>query len=170
MNIKIIDNFLNKSYHKEILNLLDGPNFPWYYQSNITDTTKEGLLNSCGFTHSFIHEEKPTFNNYYFLILPLLLKIKDEINVKKILRSRGDMTMYSSKKHIHNYHVDYIFPNIATIYYVNDSDGDTFFKNTKQSIKPKGNRLVVFDGSIQHTGSSPTSHKNRILINSNFMA
>ena len=37
-----------------------------------------------------------------------------------------------------------------------------------KSIEIAGNRLVLFDGDLLHTGSSPTKHKNRILINSNY--
>jgi hypothetical protein len=38
-----------------------------------------------------------------------------------------------------------------------------------ERVSPKANRLVLFDGSFLHTGCSPTKHKNRILINSNYM-
>jgi hypothetical protein len=59
--------------------------------------------------------------------------------------------------------------NIATVYYVNDSDGDTIFKDSKEKITPKANRLIIFDGSLLHTGSSPKNSKTRILLNSNFV-
>ena len=36
-------------------------------------------------------------------------------------------------------------------------------------VSPKANRLVIFDGDLLHTGCSPTKHKNRIIINSNYM-
>ena len=69
--------------------------------------------------------------------------------------------------------IDYLFPNTATIFYVNDTDGDTIIYGQdrleiKERVSPKANRLVIFDGDILHTGSSPTKHKTRILINSNF--
>jgi hypothetical protein len=167
--LKIIDNFLNNSYHTEIFNTLNGFNFPWYYQSDLTHYNKKNSINDFGFNHYFIDDNGPRFTNYYYLILPLLLKIKDTLNAKKILRSRADMTMYSPLGYIHKYHVDYKINNIATVYYVNNSDGATIIKNTKEKIYPKANRLAIFDGSILHTGSSPKKNKNRILINSNFI-
>ena len=36
-------------------------------------------------------------------------------------------------------------------------------------VSPKANRLVLFDGDLLHTGCSPTKHKRRILINSNYI-
>ena len=57
--IKVIDNFLNKSYHKELLELLNSWHFPWYYNSNISyesgrapgDTDQR--LYETGFSHVF---------------------------------------------------------------------------------------------------------------------
>jgi NADPH-dependent 2,4-dienoyl-CoA reductase/sulfur reductase-like enzyme len=107
----------------------------------------------------------------------------DAVNLNFILRSRGDMTMYSYKEFVHDPHVDYYFKNISAVYYVNNSDGDTIFYNQRQfnknepmpkkleitnKVSPKANRLVFFDGNIIHTGMSPNKHKNRIIINSNF--
>ena len=153
MTIKVIDGFLNDSYHKEILNLLNGPSFPWYYQNNLTYVDQKGALNDFGFSHLFVNEDGPK-SSYYNLILPFILKVKDEIKAKKVIRCRGDMTVLSLKKYFHQYHTDFNFPNIASVYYVNDSDGETIFKESKKSIKPKANRLIIFDGSTLHTGLS----------------
>ena len=83
------------------------------------------------------------------------------------------MVTWSPEEFIHPAHVDYSFPNTATIYYVNDTDGDTIIYGQdrleiKERVSPKANRLVIFDGDISHTGCSPTQHKTRILLNSNF--
>ena len=61
----------------------------------------------------------------------------------------------------------------SCIYYVNESDGNTLLKDPVEGhgfmqVEPKANRLLVFDGSIEHTGHSPSEHKQRILINANF--
>ena len=34
--IKVIDNFINHTYHKEILNSLESPYTDWYYQKNLS--------------------------------------------------------------------------------------------------------------------------------------
>ena len=130
MTIKVIDGFLNDSYHKEILNLLNGPSFPWYYQNNLTYVDQKGALNDFGFSHLFVNEDGPK-SSYYNLILPFILKVKDEIKAKKVIRCRGDMTVLSLKKYVHQYHTDFNFPNIASVYYINDSDGETIFKESK---------------------------------------
>lgn len=183
---KIIDNFLSKSYHKEILELLSGPNFEWYYQTNITrdDVVDDTDVNQHGFAHWFIHTDRGMINTFVAnFFRPLILQIQDEVGGNNILRARADMTMLANKEYEHTPHVDFPFPNISVIYYVNNSDGDTIIYKEKTDnpnnplpdkltvvdrVEPIANRLLIFDGYTLHTGSSPVNHKNRILINSNF--
>ena len=37
------------------------------------------------------------------------------------------------------------------------------------TVTPKKNRLLIFEGRRFHTGHSPMLHQNRVLINSNFI-
>ena len=174
--MSIHDDFLNKTYHKEILELMsvsDQTIFPWFFSDNITgepddksDTVDN--LENYGFFHIFWgYPDGPRESMYTDFIRPLLYKIMDEVGATEILRSRGDMTMYSPSGFKHNYHIDFDFKNIGTVYYVNDSDGETECVSGA-SCTPKANRLVIFDGQKLHTGHSPKKHKTRILINSNF--
>ena len=165
------DHFLNKTYHKEILELMSGPDFPWFYSNNInlsgrTDTVEN--LEEHGFSHIFWeYPDGPRQTMYTDFIRPLLYKIMDEVEATEILRARGDMTMHSPSGFKHENHVDFEFKNTATVYYVNDSDGETECVSGARST-PKANRLVIFDGHELHTGHSPKRHKTRIAINSNF--
>jgi hypothetical protein len=182
----VIDDFLSSTYHKEIEAHLLSFNFEWYYQSNITDTKKinDTDVNQHGFTHWFMHPETGMVNSSIaHLIRPLLLQIQDTLNAKRIIRARADMTMLANKKYIHSPHVDFPFPNISAVYYVNNSDGNTIiYKETTDNpnadipkkltivdeVEPIANRLLLFDGFTLHTGSSPLKNKNRVLINSNY--
>jgi hypothetical protein len=69
-------------------------------------------------------------------------------------------------------HVDNYSPHTVAIYYVNDSDGSTFFfdKNMKvvDKIESKRGRMVVFPGNTYHAGQPPTTNA-RIIINFNFI-
>ena len=38
----------------------------------------------------------------------------------------------------------------------------------KKKIKPKENRLLIFEGLLIHKGHHPSKHNTRILLNSNF--
>lgn len=74
----------------------------------------------------------------------------------------------------------------TAIYYVNDSDGHTYFFNEDhifaeklenldkltliEKVSPKAGRLVVFPHNLVHAGSHPIESDHRIVINYNFHA
>jgi hypothetical protein len=189
--IKIIDNFLEPSYLKNVQESFNN-NFPWYYTDNISLSEDCNLLTSFGFFHIFVRNNKPTDSPYVSFLAPLFIKMLNATNLKTMLRIRSDMTVYSKEKMIHQPHNDFLIENdgvsnefITSIFYVNNSDGDTLIFNEKrfndkeknidlknltikERITPKENRFVMFSGSYIHTGHSPSNHKNRILINANF--
>ena len=180
--IKIIDNFLSKTYYKSILELLSGHNFDWKYLENITDPENETKsvdnFNGYRLSHTFWDEKKRSLPPLGPYMEPLLYKIMDVAECDFVLRARADMVTWSKDEFIHPPHADFPFPNTASIFYVNETDGDTIIydehhpilkSKISQRVSPKANRLILFDGSLLHTGSSPTKHKNRILINSNYM-
>jgi hypothetical protein len=189
MYLEIIDDFLTKSYHKNILELLLSQKFDWMYCDDMTDSARkeqeEGPY-GYGFAHYFWDEEKGSQPPLGGFIEPALYQMMDVAKCEGILRARADLTTWSKDEYVHLPHVDYFFPNVGTVYYVNESDGDTILYNVKpenasnschpdqkdlkivERVSPKANRLALFDGALLHTGSSPSKHKNRILINSNF--
>lgn len=70
-------------------------------------------------------------------------------------------------------HVDDCQQHWVAIYYINDVDGDTIlYKDDEKTelcrISPKKGRIVLFDGTIPHTGSYPTLD-SRAIINFNFL-
>ena len=53
------------------------------------------------------------------------------------------------------------------IFYINTCNGYTKFKNGEK-IKSEKNKYVEFDSILEHTGSSCTDEKRRIVINFNY--
>jgi hypothetical protein len=186
--LKVIDNFLTKSYSDYLSSMVDSPHQEWYFQKNIaSDIT--GDVSDYGFNFWVWDNSRGGLTNTRLSqdLFPLLCQIKDLANCENILRSRLDMTTYLLQNKRHLIHVDLPHPHITAIYYFIDSDGDTIiynqksdYKNTivtgedikkltiKEKVSPRKNRLVIFDGDYFHTGNSPTQHSNRILLNSNF--
>jgi len=56
---------------------------------------------------------------------------------------------------------------VSCIFYLHDSDGDTFFhgKDYRQ-VTPKANRAVLFDAYHKHCSSNPINTHRRMIINS----
>ena len=180
--MEIIDNFLSKTYYKSILEILSGCNFDWKYLENITEAENETNsfrnFNGYGLSHTFWNQEERSIPPFGPYMEPFLYQIMDVAECDFVLRGRADMVTWSKDEYIHPPHADFPFPNTAAVFYVNESDGDTIIYDTRietdshlkevSRVSPKGNRLVLFDGSFLHTGYSPRNHKNRILINSNY--
>ena len=68
-------------------------------------------------------------------------------------------------------HVDRTEEHLVLLYYVNDSDGDTFLFDEHNEIitrvSPKKGRMLFFNGNISHAGSHPKHSEKRIVINYN---
>jgi|TARA_R100000278_G_scaffold60375_1_gene49213 hypothetical protein len=183
MFFKVIDDFLHKTYFKEMQQSLESDEFPWYFNKNITYNNEEAdnVFQDFGFTHWFVHEENGlTDTQLSHFMKPFISQIMDTIDYNKVLRARADMVTWTQNNFLHEAHQDFAFPHKACVFYINQSDGDTVFYNVtkndyndkckiQERVSPKPNRLVIFDGDLMHSGHSPSQHKRRIIINSNFI-
>ena len=185
--IYVIDNFVSTSYFHEIQEHIDSPWQEWYYQDNISFMEKKGKIGYFGF-NQYLKEDNQDYLDHYTarLLKPLILLIQQRTGCKNLIRSRLDLTTYRGESKILEPHIDFADrEHISTIFYIKDSDGNTVIYNEKykigdptdfqlenltiqKEIKPKANRLVIFDGLYVHKGHTPGEHNSRILLNSNF--
>ena len=133
----------------------------------------------------------------FFVLYPLInfsLKQGFVWDADNILRVKANLQTRAPKESKGKYnfpHVDINEPNLTEkittiLYYVNDSDGDTFFfknqikdiygdpKNLDnleivKKVSPKKGRLVEFNGSRLHAGSHPIENELRIVVNYNIL-
>lgn len=200
-DIIIIDNILPQDISDKIEETVTSNLFPWYI---LRDIQKEKLyddneykvssnkktLNTIQLSHGvFDFQNKNSQVNSE--LFDLTKKITDICCDKfyispKYLRMKYNLLMNHSKnkKGIHNTpHVDNPFiDNYSMIYYVNDSDGDTFiFNQTYQfdnpqkikkfsvfkKIEPRKNRAILFPGRYFHASSNPIRNEHRIVLNVN---
>ena len=179
--MQVIDNVISEKYSELIFD--EFAKLPWTFVPDISFGS-QAKRNVPGFSHSFyLHEE---FNNKekktiqsekYSLIQPLLLeafnKLNFNANLNNVFRSRARLTLdrpeLSEQDRIDNIHVDYKIPHLVLIYYVNTVDGDTLiYEDNKiiERVSPKRGRCLLFNGSLQHTSTSPALGP-RIIINNN---
>jgi hypothetical protein len=170
----IIDNVLFDQLKRE-LNYL-----PWFFIEN----TAYGLNPSNIFDFSWQHIAIIDSNdNSYFsgFTRKLIQSILDNQKIKyeRIIKARYGLITALPNRVIHAPHVDLTEPHQVGLIYLNDSDGDTYFFNADdyfnlkykdnidimKTVSPKQNRLVLFDGSIFHSSSSPNKVSHRITLN-----
>jgi|TARA_Y100000015_G_C2387202_1_gene88105 hypothetical protein len=94
----------------------------------------------------------------------------EEIKVSNIYRMRANLVPPQHRLSFFNstpLHTDNPDRHFVGIYYVNDSDGKTILHGL-DAIKPKKNRLILFDGGTLHKIQYPTKGY-RCVININFV-
>lgn len=149
----------------------------WKYSNNITYGEDYKNIQN-GFSFSF-----PNKSRQYFLYQYLIFKSCEKINfkVKKVLRIRKRLTYPNKEKYNIPYqpHIDYNFNHLVLLYYVNESDGDTYIYKEKCNKNPKNfsilekvnfkrGNVLIFNGKNYHA-SSLSSKNNRIVLNINLI-
>ena len=167
-NIFVIDDVINNQYANRIEeDILYNQNIHYYFNNNMTEKSQSKINNGkYGFGI--------TFGNHIFtpLLLDAAEKAGEGYNVKDVIETRSFITLPTlNDDGTHGKpHIDSPNPHNVCLYYVNDSDGDTIFFESKDSnniigrIKPKKNRAVVFPGNIYHANYWPVIGP-RVIIN-----
>ena len=142
MNFKIIENILDPQDTNYITNIILSSDFPWYFNKNSANK----------------------FEN-------ILIKLLQKFNIKgKLLRARFGLHTSNKIKKIDDKHIDSLLDHDVILYYLNDSDGDTYFYNKNKIIKqitPQFNKAIFFDGNIYHSSSKPVKSDRRVVLNLN---
>lgn len=196
IDILVIDDFLPEPYFFLLKDkVITSGTFPWYYNENITGNTGDPLdrptMYSYGFSHMVAMDSKvysPEIHNCLFGFYGKILEVSGRNNIERV---RFEMTTHSYKKEIHFPHIDLDYEHIASVFYMTDSESETVIYDhkvpnngsvnfseiytkeeyygfpVKQLIKPKENRIVIFDGCYLHTSYPPINEKSRVILNVN---
>ena len=161
MSYSIIENFLGKEEHHTLLSEMISVNFPWFYNTSMTDYgTDYGF-----FSHTFYKEYRPNSDSFRRLIMPIVQKM----NVKGLMEVRANFMTNKSKRYESEWHTDRKFNCKTAIYYVNTSNGYTLLDKDEQiNIPCKENSMLIFDSDILHKAVSQTDNERRIVINFNY--
>lgn len=172
LNYSVIDNLLDLSDLKDLQKILLGNDFPWFLSHKVDKTRVLSSDNDEVYNYQFIHNfysDHAPSSPYAEILNPLLKKISPAA----LIRIKANLT--PATPHIIEYgmHTDYGHDNTANhsgksaVFYVNTNNGYTVFENGDK-VESVENRLLVFDPTILHSGSSSTDTKNRVVINFNY--
>lgn len=195
---KVIDNFLPTSYFNNLKQIVESQDFSWSFSHNATNKHIKDKIGDFGLSHLVIGYDHDRYKvlDHKSKIQPFLMaaiyQMMDCVGATEYLRARFDKTLYNPDMHRHPIHADLPVKLFywTSILYLDDSDGDTVIwkkryknypeinfddndesfsdENVLVRVKPKQNRLVIFDGHLYHTGHSPSKQKSRTLLNTNF--
>lgn len=180
--IKIYDDYLDEKCLDKIIETINSGFFPFYHCENIVKDTDDPyqfyhrLIGIENYSSDIpIKQNQFTISNEIHNFKSLFYNLTKDFDVNVFIRVTINFLVPHPefKKQHHSPHIDIDgTPHEVFLLYLNDSDGDTFFfENNKilQTVKPKRNRLVLFDGSILHASSSPIKSNKRQVINVDFL-
>lgn len=196
----VYDDIISKELQDEIEQRLLRSDVNWFYHNATTDLPEENdkyyhfkknnvdIFEGPQFVHMLYTKSsgvKSPHIHYAETIFKSVLQ-KFELGLKiTISRIKANLQTSIVGADNNKYtapHCDENNKHYVLLYYINDSDGDTFlFENDENEIlkmgeklkvldriTPKKGRAVVFDGSILHASSIPVNSINRMVFNIDF--
>lgn len=168
--MRIIENIIPGSLQDYIENV-SFQRFEWGY---LHDASGRGYqTNIPAFVHMFLENgqiKSPWYSNFESIFCMLSEVSGHSINLLHRIRFGLYLPLAGVPEH-NNIHTDSAEPHTVLLYYVNDSDGPTYFFNHQNevvdTVSAKKGRAVIFDGSIKHASSCP-KNGSRITLNINF--
>jgi len=170
--IKIFDNFLSTRLYRRFCEIVESEDFPWYLSGPVA--YEDGTNSSCPekydyqFCHS-LYESPAKISNSFNIIDPIL----DKIDIAVLLNAKINCNPATDNIIEHGFHVDVPHDlagkvSYTGVYYINSNNGYTIFKDGTK-VHSKKNRLVIFPTTLNHTGSTCTDSKYRLVLNFNFI-
>lgn len=168
--MEIIDNFLPDYDFHRIKNLCLGSNFPYYFQEHVASEYvdkqegKSNFLDNYFFTHTLYIRDKSSSEFYNMLeeVFKPKLQWRSMVRMKVNLYPRTDEIYHQAK------HVDWDYENLkGAIFSVNTNNGFTSMPDGTK-VESVENRMVLFDPTKEHFGTSCTDQKVRCNINFNY--
>ena len=175
--MRVIRNVIPTVYQMRIKQMMEDVGFPWGYLKDVTYRETDEVRNrfpnangSQGFAHLFYDAETNTHSEFCNIIMPLLFSFVDTTEYD-LFRIKGGLLLPTGTGY-NMPHIDMNRPHTTALYYVNTSDGETvFFDENSNEIrreKPEQGKVIIFDGSIYHASSCPTTTTNRMTLNFNY--
>ena len=162
--IELYDNFLPIHVFKEIQKIFMSEDFSWSWGNTVVNDNHVECdeLDNHQFFHQVYHNLL-TDSPYYKYTAPIV----NALNSKALIKIKANLSVRTKERIIHGYHKDFPFECKTAIFYINSNDGVTMFKNGKV-IDSVENRFIMFNSQLEHTGTTCTNQKRRIVINFNY--
>lgn len=163
--IEVRDNFLSDLDFRFIkTKIFDDSNFLWQFNSMREHTNSNRKEDKpFQFVH-FLYYDFCQTSDYFVYVKPIIKKLK----IRALLRIKVNLTTMSQNIIEGDFHVDDEHDHKVAIFYVNSNDGYTLFEDGTK-IESVANRIVLFDGSLRHTGTNCTDKQRRVVINFNYL-
>ena len=196
-DLVVLERFLPESYADVLEQLLcRSGDFLWQYNASTNDLNAPEIMNRDArsydadqFVHAFYQQGERRLA-FFDLVFPMFYFMEDKTGVElaAVERMKANLLV---QKHIEEGRYNAPHIDIAErghkslLYYVKDSDGDTFlFNETQQDttraaqsardgkaltirrrVSPRKGQAVLFNSNIWHASSHPRENATRVVLN-----
>lgn len=167
--VEVIDNFLSPLDLDNIRREVLSERFPWFF----AESTVIGADGPSQFAHVIYEHDRPATQ-----AIEVFIPFTRKLLATSLIRLKINITLPGVESEVpYAFHTDLGFEgdpkkertkHVRTgIYYLNSTDGPTFVGEEK--IECVENRFISFPHNIEHTGSSFTNGKRRVVLNVNYL-
>ena len=182
-----IERFLPDSYANILEDLVcKSGEFLWQYNASTNDLKNPQIMSRDARSYQadqFVHalyQEGARRSAYFDIVFPMFYFMEDKTGVElaAVQRMKANLLV---QKHIEEGRYNAPHIDIAErghkslLYYVKDSDGDTFLFNetfrdkkdltVRKRVAPRKGKAVLFDSNIWHASSHPRENATRVVLN-----
>lgn len=178
-----LENFLTEEQEDTIYDFITNYTFPWsYYSGTVLPSIKANdYIITIGINPpQFVRPIDIKSCPYVDLLAPILNTLVNYYNANLQIMKMKFNLLHKNSDSMHHYphtDIDEVDENIKTaIYYVNNTDGDTYIFNEKapkqkdevsvyKTVTPKKGKMLVFNSNQFHASSSPINNNIRLVLN-----
>ena len=166
--VQIVDDFLEKEKFEKLQTLMMTDAIHWFYWPNIDNPEDEDKFQ---FIHSFYQDKIPA-SSFVEHVNPVL----QCLNPLSVYRIKANLLTRTEEIIKNSFHVD--IPHMSeekqsqwttAILYMNTNNGYTEFESGEK-IESIENRMVEFQSTLKHRGTTCTDEQTRTVINFNFLS
>ena len=182
-----IEKFIPASYADILEDIIcKNPEFTWIYTPSTNNQTESRLMKKDASSYEseqLVHAlylEGAKRSPFFDVIFPFFYFLEEKTGIRLAApeRIKANMLLKSTvaDDKYNTPHIDIPDSGFKSLlYYVKDSDGDTFlfnetYRDTKaltvnKRVSPKKGKAVIFDSNTWHASSNPRHNQNRIVLN-----
>ena len=162
----VIDNALPLEEYRTLEYIVHGNEIDWKLHNGTVGTPIN--FGDWRFTHIIYHQRAELNTKYKFNFMPIFNYLK----IASLISCKLNCDVYTVKPEQRPWHTDQGFHTDCTftsIFYFNDCDGKTIFKDGF-SVESRRNRMLIFNSQLEHAGVTQTNAPRRYVLNTNFIA
>ena len=165
-DIKVIDNLVDEQYFKKLQEQFMSSEVPWIYADNIIG--EEDLRCDPKYNYQFalnIYKDFSPQSQAFEMMQPLVTH--PELGIAGLFSIKANMNLATEEIQEHGLHTDSIFKCKTAVFFINTNNGYTLFEDGTK-VESVANRIVTFPSNMEHSGTSCTDQKRRLVINFNY--